>query len=385
MSTGTVDCFENRTEASSFSVKAFISQCVIPIAFAIGIIGNTLNLLVLNCKKMRCKTSYYLSAMAVADLGFFITMTIFHLSNFPVITASASFNKFYAHSKMTLTALANWFSTTSTWLAIAVTCERLVATTKPLHVKILEQKRRIITLIVAIYASSLPLFSYTFIWHSPIEVNVTRCNITRTVWNMREISQAEHPWLHNFVHISLKLVPNISTTIPLLALIVLNALLLYSLSEWRRECSKMVSSANNQRSPEIRVALTVAITIASFLLFQTPSGILYLWDAINGSRNRSNWFYTATYASNLLVIIGKTLNFIIYCASSKNFRKQLLLLLISSDDTTKRQYFYAKCLGIDQTTKLFPDKVLPGKSELTKGTTKYGIVKVMQIDEEKIS
>ncbi|CDW51853.1 7TM GPCR Srw domain containing protein [Trichuris trichiura] len=171
---------------------------------------------------------------------------------------------------------------------------------------------------------------------------------------MREISQAEHPWLYKFVHVSLKLVPNISTTIPLLVLIVLNALLLHSLSKWRREYSKMLASPNNQRSPEIRVALMVAITIASFLLFQTPSGILYLWDAINGSRNRLDWFYTATYASNLLVIIGKTLNFIIYCSSSKNFRKQLLLLLVRSDDATKRQYFYAKYLGIEQTTKLFP-------------------------------
>uniref|UniRef100_A0A5S6PZJ4 G-protein coupled receptors family 1 profile domain-containing protein n=1 Tax=Trichuris muris TaxID=70415 RepID=A0A5S6PZJ4_TRIMR len=108
-------CHGSPAESGSFNVKTFVSHYIIPTAFAIGIVGNLLNLLVLNSKKLRCKTCYYLSAMATADLGFFATMSIYHLANFPAIVSSPGFSKFYAHSKMTLTALANWFSTSSTW------------------------------------------------------------------------------------------------------------------------------------------------------------------------------------------------------------------------------------------------------------------------------
>uniref|UniRef100_A0A5S6QU48 G_PROTEIN_RECEP_F1_2 domain-containing protein n=1 Tax=Trichuris muris TaxID=70415 RepID=A0A5S6QU48_TRIMR len=118
----------------------------------------------------------------------------------------------------------------------------------------------------------------------------------------------------------------------------------------------------------------VAITIASFLLFQTPSGVLYIWDAINGSRNRLSWFYTATYVSNLLVIVGKTLNFIIYCVSSKNFRQQLLEMLLTTR-VTKRRDFYAKKASSSQAMRMLVEKTLTSKTEDTDGTTKYGLAK----------
>ncbi|KRY93688.1 putative G-protein coupled receptor F59B2.13 [Trichinella pseudospiralis] len=302
-----------------------VQQYITPTVFTVGVIGNVLNLLVLNSKTMRSKTNYFLSSMAVADLGFFFVMIIYSLASFPTIAASPGFNKLYMHSKMALTALANWFSTSSTWLAIAVTCERLLAIRKPLHAKLLLKKKKIITLIALIYALSLPLFSYTFVWHKPIEVTVQRCNMSRTWWTIQEINRTEHPWLENYVKLSLKLVPNVSITIPLFVLIVFNSLLLYSLNKSRKEAAQM---GNNQhhKAVELRVAMTVAITIAAFLLFQLPSAVLYLWDAINGSRNRPMWFYTVTTVSNVLVSTGKAVNFIIYCASSKNFRIQLLRL-----------------------------------------------------------
>ncbi|OUC45688.1 hypothetical protein D917_01795 [Trichinella nativa] len=112
MSEEEIQCAAKNTTAQHMP---FAQQYITPTVFTVGVIGNVLNLLVLNSKTMRSKTNYFLSSMAVADLGFFLVMIIYSLASFPTIAASPGFNKLYMHSKMSLTALANWFSTSSTW------------------------------------------------------------------------------------------------------------------------------------------------------------------------------------------------------------------------------------------------------------------------------
>lgn len=94
----------------------FNRKYVFPVQFVIGCIGNLLNLIVLNSKGMRTKTNSFLSAMAVADLGFFLTMFPIYLqTGYELHFLSLNHKLFFLYSHIVLIAFANWFSATSIW------------------------------------------------------------------------------------------------------------------------------------------------------------------------------------------------------------------------------------------------------------------------------
>ncbi|XP_003368617.1 conserved hypothetical protein, partial [Trichinella spiralis] len=92
-----------------------IGRFVFPIVFVVGVIGNMLILLALKAAAVTTKTSYFLIAMAVADLCFFFCVLPNHMISFSALNKLHSFMVFYIQSKMPLTALANWFSVASIW------------------------------------------------------------------------------------------------------------------------------------------------------------------------------------------------------------------------------------------------------------------------------
>ena len=100
---------------------------VFPIQFCAGIVGNALNLVVLNSAQMRTKTNLFLSALAVADLCFFIVVLPLNLTIYvsppkangtavePLAPSAALFNSFLSYTHIPSMALANWFSASSIW------------------------------------------------------------------------------------------------------------------------------------------------------------------------------------------------------------------------------------------------------------------------------
>ncbi|KHJ42617.1 hypothetical protein D918_07336 [Trichuris suis] len=92
--------------------------------------------------------------------------------------------------------------------------------------------------------------------------------------------------------------------------------------------SLTITGVNQPKTVELRVALVVVSIIGTFLVCQIPSGILYIWDAMQKQNRRPMWFYTAVSVSNILVVFGKAFNFVVYCASSSSFRKKVQRLLL---------------------------------------------------------
>lgn len=97
------------------TTRLVIGHYVFPLLFIVGITGNILNLLVLNSKGMRTKTNVLLSAMAVADLCFFLVMIPTELQIFDSVASKDGYRSFLARNKMALTFFGNWFATASTW------------------------------------------------------------------------------------------------------------------------------------------------------------------------------------------------------------------------------------------------------------------------------
>lgn len=91
----------------------FVGNYIFPIVFVVGVLGNVLNLIVLNKMHIKCKC--FLSSMALADLCFFFTMFVLNLSVYDCFALSSAFLKLYYNAKVTLVVLANWFSSASIW------------------------------------------------------------------------------------------------------------------------------------------------------------------------------------------------------------------------------------------------------------------------------
>uniref|UniRef100_A0A5S6QTG7 G-protein coupled receptors family 1 profile domain-containing protein n=1 Tax=Trichuris muris TaxID=70415 RepID=A0A5S6QTG7_TRIMR len=323
-----MSCEEESYLPQVSQATVIIGRFVFPFVFIMGVIGNILILLALRAAAVSTKASYFLIAMAVADLCFFFSVLPNHIISFPSVALQKSYVAFYIRSKMTFTAMANWFSVASIWLAIAVTFERLVAIRKPLHAKLFFRKWHLTVLIGSIYAISLLVVAYNFFWFYPAEITITtKCNSTLSIWTLRAVNRTVQPTLYEYVSTSLKIIPHISLTIPLVMLTVLNSALFYYLRQ-AHKMSLTMTGINQSRMVELRVALVVVSIIGTFVVCQTPSGILYIWDAMQTQNRRPLWFYTAVSVSNILVVFGKAFNFVVYCASSSSFRKKVQRLLL---------------------------------------------------------
>ncbi|OUC42720.1 hypothetical protein D917_10266, partial [Trichinella nativa] len=160
-----------------------------------------------------------------------------------------------------------------------------LAIRKPLHAKLFFKKWHLISLITLIYVASFVSVSYIFFWLTPTEITVNRCNKTQTLLMLKPINETVHPTVHQYVSVSLKVAPHLTCTVPLILLVVLNSLLLYYLRQGRK-MSQMVANVNPSRIIELRVTLIVVSIIGTFLICQTPSGVLYVWESMQ--MNASN-------------------------------------------------------------------------------------------------
>lgn len=197
----------------------------------------------------------------------------------------------------------------------------------PLHAKFYWKRWRIVLTVVLIFCSSFLLACYNFVWMSP--VSVSYCNNTVFNYGLRPVNETVSPKIHKYVQISLLISPFFIVCLPMILLIVLNSNLLYYLHRNRKNMLN-ASNAPQMKVNEHKVAFMVAVIILSFIILSTPSAILYLYDwfttYVTKSRRSATYIKAATVA-NLLVVVNKASNFVLYCSASSHFRRRLMGLI----------------------------------------------------------
>jgi len=105
----------------------FFNLYYLAIIVALGMVGNTLNFFVFTQTHLRLRSSsYYLAALALADIGFLLTLLIVWLDNVGV-------DLFHRQGFCQATVYgSSVFSCLSVWLTVAYTFERLIAVQYPL-------------------------------------------------------------------------------------------------------------------------------------------------------------------------------------------------------------------------------------------------------------
>ncbi|KAL3114844.1 hypothetical protein niasHT_014658 [Heterodera trifolii] len=146
-----------------------------------------------------------------------------------------------------------------------------------------------------------------------------------------------------FISISTLINTVISVIFPIILLTVLNVLLLCALRRRQRELaiigttkqikpSKSTSSEGLSQQmvhskTEQRVTWTVTLIVSMFTFTNGPSAVINLIEGfgIKPPMDSKEW-YNWTLIASTLVILGKVSNFILFCLSSKHFRRRLFAL-----------------------------------------------------------
>ncbi|KAI6214600.1 putative G-protein coupled receptor F59B2.13 [Aphelenchoides besseyi] len=334
------------------------------------------------------RSNRLLVALNVSDVAFLLVMIPHSLANFDQFGLNYTFRIFYFTTKIHLISIANWCSAASIWLVIAVCTERLLGIRSLLQENSQCSKCTTAHLIAMIVFVSGLLTFYKHFSHFCI-IKKELCENTQVICKCFDILQEEWPGNRtNMTPMAIKSFVRWMTVanavlvifIPIVIMIVLNVALLIvvrkqsflvykRLSLEQHFCADKRESVGNAKTAieqlnksggfrknvdqvgnsqfhvEHRVTVTVAAIVTCFTLTQVsgheetiaiellkgPSAIILWLSFLYGHKypyiSSNLEFYNLSSITGFLVIIGKTLNFVLFCLSSTAFRSRLLTIL----------------------------------------------------------
>ncbi|CAJ0953368.1 unnamed protein product, partial [Mesorhabditis belari] len=302
---------------------------IVPIVAALGISGNLLNLTVLLAKKMRTRSNSLLASLALVDIIFLISFLPECMANHHFFYTNTIFRQFYFYGHVYRLHFQNWFSAAAIWMILIICAERLLGIRNPLstrtHASIMAPKF-LVSFTVVFTGLLTSHYHFTFICKSRLFCNGSQfqgicLNVDSPLW----FGQRPNPnsmALRLFARYSLEIQALVIVFLPVLLVIFSNALLLLTLrkrTRFLRIGAGSEAMTSIQIKKEQRVTLTVCAIVTCFTITQAPSAVVPVIATITGSDYITGIIIVAT-----MVVVGKALNFILFCLSSSNFRQRLL-------------------------------------------------------------
>lgn len=307
----------------------------------LGIIANILNVVVLSRKNMISPTNCILIGLAVADMLVMCLYLPYCIMEFitereqdclidDLVVACRSYPAVLytlIYSNATIV-----FHTVSTWLTVALAIFRWMSVAFPSHSRQLCSMKRAkiaigLTYIITIFACIPNYVSFTI--H---DVLATKIGSGDSMISYRvDFAQLKYGDLirkFNFWFYSV-----VMKLIPCLALTVLSTALVRALceAEDRRRRLKgrapnpdgASASSHNQRSADRTTRMLLAVLLL-FILTEFPAGVLSLLSGIDNQFFES--YVRVGDILDILALINSSVNFILYCTMSRQFRKTFALL-----------------------------------------------------------
>lgn len=284
---------------------------LIPIIALVGIIGNTLTILVLWRREMKSTTIYFLRTLVVTDMGI-ICGGVMGLSIIAVTQRDPDMWRFndvvYPHIYTPINYLVMTLQMINVWVTVAVTVERYIAICHPFRSVRLLKKRNAFIMIGSICVTS-------------VLYNIPRC-LAYTVHS----EPCPHGTCYSVISsdfgktifftdwFSIWLYLCIIYIIPFVILSVLNSLLIIELMRMRRR--RLVT--NERENSETNMSVVLVLIVVVFIICQTP-GLVSQFQFFDPMV-----LLKFTCISNTLFILNSSVNFLIYTAVGKKFRKVLL-------------------------------------------------------------
>ncbi|KAF1763534.1 hypothetical protein GCK72_011800 [Caenorhabditis remanei] len=345
---------ESQLRLSGSNLEAFLYTVLFPPICLFGVVGNALTILVLVNNDFMSRANIFLTCLAVCDVSFLILIIPHSLANFDRFAFNYTFRYLYLPSKMHLIAFANWTSAVAIWLVVGVCFERVAGVRSPLHRLTTPSRGKLTTGLLTLLSCCAALTFYNHVSHhcfiksfcNASQIMAVCLDVNLDVWpnNRTNISP---PALRTYVAATRAANAALVVFLPMILLVVLNMMLLYYVKKRSffmyaslgRVSARMRKSGDValpfvgtlfrrhsdqilQQRTEHRVAVTVCAVVTSFTITQAPSAVVLTVNSLLKERLDAHWYHMTTITS-FLVVIGKSLNFVVFCLSSSSFRRRL--------------------------------------------------------------
>lgn len=324
-STSLGPCDSETDEYSGFyNVAQFITGLIIyPIVCILGIIGNTLTLIVLSHKDMATSTNVYLSALAVSDTiklindFFYFIMVVMQNQNLDQDKRIISNFYPYAHY------IFNMSVCVTAWLTVSVAFERYISIchiTKAKEMCTIHRARVVSTVVfITMIILSIPsALRYEAVRNFDATKNLTCYKVLPTALGSNSAFMDPYQWIQN----------SLRSIIPLIVLIFMNARIINELRKQRVK-GKKLSSRN-------RITLMLIAIIIFFTICILPDAFMSLFFGF-GYVDESNLVKGIREITDSLLAINSAFNFVLYCSMSKIFRTTFTKIFLTRCFTIKPQ------------------------------------------------
>ncbi|CAD6187679.1 unnamed protein product [Caenorhabditis auriculariae] len=307
---------------------------VVPVLILFGISGNILNLTVLMAPNMRTRSNQLLACLAVADIVFLVCMLPHSLAHYSLFSTTFWFRLLYLGNKMHLLAILNWASAAAIWLILVICLERLMGIKYPLSVR--KHKKLLTPMVVVSFVVVMTGILTAYYHFSYICVTKYFCNGTQfhamclrvdSEWWFRNTKNPNSDFVKAIAWYGPRVNAILVIFAPILLVAVSNVMLIFTLRKRQKlfiPAQKSVKGesqfSGSQARTEHKVTITVTAIVTSFTITQGPSAFVTV---MSFNYSDQDWQVALTAVVTTLVVLGKALNFVLFCLSSRTFRQRL--------------------------------------------------------------
>ncbi|XP_065643131.1 chemerin-like receptor 1 [Hydra vulgaris] len=307
------------SEADSVTDLDHIYTIYIGVSFSIfGLLGNFVSVAIwkrINRKRCNDRKSagVYLITLTVTDsclLFLFLSTEALQALMPSIIHGSYTF--FYTHIGI---PLFYWLFCSSVWIVVFLTINRFIAVLFPLRSKRLNNLTNTYIIIFVVFFLSLALNIPRFYNYQMLHVS------NSSVHEM--FNQTQTKSLHSYefgVHCIFLL------SSPFLIISVSNCSIIYKLCQKRGERERAKKMLLSQEKKMTLILMTISISFLIFLMWQCASQCFWIIELDSHSLDSSKTYDLFHHFGILGIVINSSNNFILYCVSGVEFRKQFYAL-----------------------------------------------------------
>lgn len=339
--------------------RFWIQRILVPLVMIIGVIGNSMTIVIMTRRRMRSSTNFYLAALASIDMMYLIFIFILSLKHYPDADHSTFYYYwvFYPFSLMIVDGCSN----ISVWLTVTFTFERFIVVTHPIRGKVICTEARAKKVILAVF-----IICFTYVLPTPFEWiiveklspidNSTRIDVRYSDFGRNKTYKTIYYWTTSVLF----------TFLPLTLLAFFNAFLIRSVQLSRRARSEMtqskittaystVSKNDSDPSPrlgrngvtstggtssgsakvdhstaqETKITIMLISVVVLFLCCQSPTAIMLIYSSVREYGRNTNEYYLHIALNNIfnfLVAVNAAGNFVLYSLLSQKYRRTFVQL-----------------------------------------------------------